>query len=141
MRRASLLAGASVFALGLWAPGCLFHIAIVSLLVLADVGCGTARRGSPFLSETPVTDKVVRSGQIVFFRECNPCHPGGAEGLGPALNDKPLPERALETQVRQGFGEMPAFSPDEITDQELDALIAYLAWLRELEPRIADENP
>jgi mono/diheme cytochrome c family protein len=57
---------------------------------------------------------------------CHACHPGGEAGLGPALNDKPLPGLLVRLQVRTGMGAMPAFSPRELSDGELRDLIAYL---------------
>jgi mono/diheme cytochrome c family protein len=61
---------------------------------------------------------------------CQPCHPGGEAGLGPAINDKPLPGFLIRLQVRSGVGAMPAFSAEEISVDELAALTAYLKALR-----------
>ena len=61
---------------------------------------------------------------------CYTCHPGGAGGLGPALNNKALPASAIRLQVRHGFGVMPAFSEQQISQDQLDALIAFLKALR-----------
>jgi mono/diheme cytochrome c family protein len=96
------------------------------------LGCGTARRDAPFLADATPDAPNVRAGQIAFYQHCHTCHPGGAEGLGPAINDKPLPDFAVKTQVRQGMGEMPAFGTEEIPDEHLDAIVAYLGWLRGL---------
>lgn len=110
--------------------------ALALLCAFFALSCGTARRGAPFVDERPVNDPVVRRGQIVFHRLCSPCHPGGTEGLAPAINNKPLPDIAIETQVRQGFGQMPAFSENDLSDRDLDAVVKYLDWLRDLEPHI-----
>ena len=64
------------------------------------------------------------------MEHCHQCHPGGAGGLGPAINDKPLPKTLIATQVRAGLGAMPAFSAKEISDQDVDAIVAYLKHLR-----------
>lgn len=61
---------------------------------------------------------------------CNPCHPGGEGGLGPALKNKPLPEGAIRLQVRQGLGAMPAFSEEELPDGQLDDIVEYLRAIR-----------
>jgi mono/diheme cytochrome c family protein len=61
------------------------------------------------------------------MRDCNGCHPQGAGGLGPALNDKPVPAAAIKLQVRQGMGAMPAFAESEISAEELDQLVAFLS--------------
>lgn len=107
---------------------------MLAAAALLAAGCGTARRGIPVVEERPITDRQVDRGQIVFFRHCHTCHPGGTEGIGPALNDKPLPESIIATQVRAGLGLMPAFSEEELSNQDLRAVVAYLFWLRELEP-------
>lgn len=66
----------------------------------------------------------------MFMTHCNPCHPGGEAGLGPAINNKPLPGFLIKFQVRRGLGAMPSFSEHHIKDQELNDLIAYIKALR-----------
>jgi mono/diheme cytochrome c family protein len=105
-----------------------------TLAAVALVGCGSARRGAPLTGEHVPPTAEIRLGQRVFDAHCNGCHPGGAAGLGPALNNKPLPGWAIRFQVRHGLGAMPAFPLDVIPPEELDALVAYLVWLRRLDP-------
>jgi mono/diheme cytochrome c family protein len=92
-------------------------------------GC-SARRGEPLYGPLPITSAAVKNGQQVFMRECHQCHPGGEAGLGPAINDKPLPGFLMRFQIRNGFGAMPAFSRDDISPEELDDLVSYLRELR-----------
>lgn len=102
-------------------------------VLLVGSACGTSRRGAPLVGEhRPPTDEIAL-GQRMFDAECSQCHPGGAEGLGPALNNKPLPRWLIRFQVRNGLGDMPAFSSDEISGAELDAITRYLVWLRRLD--------
>jgi mono/diheme cytochrome c family protein len=61
---------------------------------------------------------------------CNQCHPGGDGGLGPSINAKPLPGFLVRLQVRAGLGAMPGFSEQDISEQELNDLVAYLKILR-----------
>lgn len=72
-------------------------------------------------------------GRATFMKFCQPCHPGGEAGLGPSLNDKALPTFLKRFQVRQGIGSMPSFSEEEIPDEELDDIMAYLKALRDHE--------
>lgn len=72
----------------------------------------------------------IANGRQVFMTHCHQCHPGGEAGLGPALNNKLLPAFVIRTQVRQGYGAMPAFCRNEISEAELESLIAYLKALR-----------
>jgi mono/diheme cytochrome c family protein len=76
------------------------------------------------------SDPQVALGQRVFSANCYQCHPGGAAGAGPAINDKPLPENLIKTQVRAGLGAMPGFGKDRIDDEQLDAVVRYLKELR-----------
>lgn len=104
-------------------------LAMLTVLILMT-SCGTARRSAPIMGEREITDPTLRLGKRVFDRECNQCHPGGADGLGPAINNKPLPAFLVRFQVRKGLGVMPSFSDEEISDEELRALSRYVTWLR-----------
>ncbi len=104
----------------------LIPIAVIASIMLS---C-SARRSEPLVGPLPLSSPEIAEGRKVFMMHCHQCHPGGEAGLGPALNNKPLPAFAIRTQVRYGFGAMPAFYPDEITETELDALVRYLKALR-----------
>ncbi|WP_447977226.1 c-type cytochrome [Candidatus Nitrospira bockiana] len=58
--------------------------------------------------------------------KCHQCHPGGEAGLGPAINNKPLPDFLVRLQVRKGFGAMPGFTTEQLTDEELAHVLVYL---------------
>ena len=100
------------------------------VMTIVSASCGTARRGAPLIGERHPTDAKLALGEQVFDRNCSQCHPGGEAGLGPALNDKPLPQFAVRIQVRNGVGAMPRFRSTEISDAELRAVTAYMVWLR-----------
>jgi len=70
-------------------------------------------------------------GERVFASRCSQCHPGGAAGLGPAINDKPLPGFLIAFQVRHGLGAMPRFPRSQLSDRQLDAVVAYLKNLKD----------
>lgn len=97
------------------------------------VGCGSARRGEPIAGALASLSTEERAGREVFMQACYQCHPGGMAGLGPAINDKPLPGWLIKTQVRQGLGAMPSFDESELSETDLDALVAYLAALKNAE--------
>jgi mono/diheme cytochrome c family protein len=82
----------------------------------------------------PLADPKLVAGRQIFMANCYECHPGGSAGLGPSLNDKPLPAFAIRTQVRKGFGAMPAFDEGRIPDPDLDNVVAYLQMLRQHKP-------
>ena len=101
----------------------------VALCILLATGCGSARRAEPLVGPIPLTPQQ-QLGRAVFSQHCYQCHPNGAGGVGPAINDKPLPQTLIRTQVRAGLGNMPGFDEKRITDEELKALSDYLATLR-----------
>lgn len=92
--------------------------------------CGSARRSEPLVGEKVEPNATIALGEQLFDRQCSQCHPGGEGGLGPALNNKPLPRWAIQFQVRNGVGTMPRFSSREISDEQLAAVTSYMVWLR-----------
>ena len=96
------------------------------MVAAAVVGCHSVRRGEPIVGPLSSTDPAVEHGKIVFARKCNSCHPGGEGGLGPGLNDKPLPVFAMKLQVRTGlvgFKVMPSFDQHSIPSEDLNDLM------------------
>lgn len=74
------------------------------------------------------------TGQQVFIRTCNTCHPGGDKGMGPSLSDlntKFPDDGALKKLIRSGKGIMPPQPKSAINDKELDSLIDYLRHLND----------
>jgi hypothetical protein len=100
------------------------------LMVLLAGGCGSVRRGEPITGKLPLHGHRVERGRLVFMQQCHECHPGGEGGLGPGINDKPLPAWLIRTQVRLGIGSMPPFDREQIPPEDLDDLVEYLAELR-----------
>lgn len=92
------------------------------------IACGQARRSEPLMGPLVLGSEQER-GRTAYMKYCHQCHPGGEGGLGPSLNDKPLPTFLKKFQVRQGIGSMPSFSEEEIPDEELDDIMAYLEAL------------
>lgn len=107
-------------------PAGAFALGVLSLALL---GC-SANRSEPIRGALDVSDPKVAHGRIVFMAKCYKCHPGGDAGLGPAINNKPLPGFLVRYQTRHGLGAMPPFDKDEISDGDLDDVTAYLKALR-----------
>ena len=110
------------------------NILLVAGVAAVVAGCGTARRGEPLAGPLPQASPGMARGEAIFERKCGPCHPGGEAGVGPALNDKPLPRFMMKFQVRKGFGAMPSFPEATIGEEDLDLLIDYLVALRRHKP-------
>lgn len=108
-------------------------LATAALTLTVSLSCGSARRSEPLTGEHRFTDPEVILGERVFSDMCQQCHPRGQAGLGFALNNKPMPGWLIRFQVRNGLGAMPALPEEAISDEELDAVVAYLKELRGLE--------
>lgn len=105
----------------------------VALALGFTLACGSARKVPPVASPVELASDRLVKGHHEFIEYCHQCHPHGESGLGPAINDKPLPGFLIRFQVRHGLGAMPAFPEEVISDEELDAIVAYLKALRQNE--------
>lgn len=80
------------------------------------------------------------TGEQIFVRSCNTCHPGGKEGMGPRLDriseDFPT-DATLIAFIRKGKGMMPAQPKDSLNDDEMNNLVGYL---RNLSADLRDAN-
>ncbi|WP_210486229.1 c-type cytochrome [Rufibacter aurantiacus] len=108
-------------------------LAVIPVLVLSS--CGTARRSEPIMGPLALQTQQLENGRVVFMQNCQRCHPLGEAGLGPSLNNIPLPGVALRFRVRSkafflGIGRMPSFKKHEISREQMDELVVYLKALR-----------
>jgi mono/diheme cytochrome c family protein len=110
----------------------LIAFAVELTMALTLFSCGPARRDEPYTQPLSLDDPHVMNGQRIYMTNCNQCHPAGAAGLAPGLNDKPLTVWAMKLQVRHGVGAMPAFKHDKLSDADLADLIRYEKALRTL---------
>jgi mono/diheme cytochrome c family protein len=102
----------------------------VAAAAVALAACGPARRSEPAAGAFKPQNESERRGEALFDRHCSKCHTGGEAGLGPGINDKPFPVPLMKLQTRKGLGAMPGFPEREISEQELDDLMAYIVALR-----------
>jgi quinoprotein glucose dehydrogenase len=82
-------------------------------------------------STAPPTAPQARSGAEAFRSVCQPCHgPDGRGGVGPTL--VPMTREAAEVLaiVREGLGEMPPVSSQELSDQQVAGIVEHLRSLR-----------
>ena len=84
--------------------------------------------------ETTTDETATASGRDVFVADCASCHTfadAGATGaIGPNLDESSLDEAAVETQVRNGGGGMPAFE-GQLSDEEIAVVSGYVVAERQ----------
>jgi mono/diheme cytochrome c family protein len=112
----------------------------VLALALAVLGtsmasCGSPRRGEPIIGPVTIADASIERGRMAYEKHCYKCHTQGEGGMAPAINDKPLPRFLMRFQVRHGLGTMPSFTPERISDAEVEDILNYLMDLRKRGPR------
>jgi mono/diheme cytochrome c family protein len=110
-------------------------------LSLGLAACTNVRRTEPVAAPLQFSDPALARGEKVYAQYCHMCHPNGQGGLGPALNNKPLPAFLMKFQVRHGLGAMPSFKDDKLSSEDLDALTAYIKTLRHNTPPADNTAP
>lgn len=134
---------------GMKSPLVLAISALVTILVGLGLLAGCQAQPSP--TPTPTVEKTFPSpaaggatatgvavegpdpiaGREVFNRLCTACHPGGQQGLGPSLvgvTDRKTTQ-GIVNQIRDGGSIMPAFPAAQITDRQIEDVIAFLKTL------------
>ncbi len=80
------------------------------------------------------------TGEQLFIRSCNTCHPAGKIGMGPSLIEmsEHFPsDEELKKMIRAGKGIMPSQPKTTINDQELNHLVGYL---RQLNTKLKEDD-
>jgi len=109
---------------------------VSSLFAVGVAAAGLLGRGS-WAQDT----QTFAAGRAVYTKWCAPCHDPGVthpgthaltvkyQGVksGVLLEWQDLSVNTVKVLVRHGISVMPQFRKTEISDQELDALAAYLA--------------
>ncbi|MCB9601139.1 MAG: cytochrome c [Sandaracinus sp.] len=75
--------------------------------------------------EGPVTGDSA-AGEPVFANFCAGCHPGGGAGVGPDLHNRTDSPAEIRAIIRHGEDRMPGFGADQISDEDLENVLAYL---------------
>lgn len=107
---------------------------LLPTMLLVTAACSSARRGEPVAGPLPLASEEIVRGRQAYLAFCDKCHPGGEAGLGPALNNKPLPSFLIGFQVRRGMGAMPSFPEKTLPERQLESLTAYMKALRGHKP-------
>jgi mono/diheme cytochrome c family protein len=74
------------------------------------------------------------AGQATFRTNCISCHPslGRAAGIGPNLTNSANAgdPNYIRNNIRNGKNAMPAFAADQVSDSDLENLVAYIISIR-----------
>lgn len=79
------------------------------------------------------TDTKANQGKALYFKKgCDVCHGYVGQGWagGKRLAEPVLPLTAFKTLIRRPVGSMPPYSPEVLTDGELEAIHQFLELLR-----------
>lgn len=105
---------------------------LVALAAGALVGCGggggdatTAGDRDSARYEGAIASDDVAHGQQVVADLCMSCHANGA----PALENLGWEPARMRHQIREGSGRMPALTVDRISDEDMEAALAYLVTI------------
>jgi mono/diheme cytochrome c family protein len=109
------------------------HKGIVGAFFLAfglAIGCGGGGGGSGQTTSGgedayagPIASTDVALGQQRYEARCASCHGGGT---GPELQNIGWDPARLRRQIREGSGQMPAISEARLSNDEMEAVLAYL---------------
>jgi cytochrome c551 len=108
---------------------------VVLVLCVGVTACGGDDDSAATTTEETTTEETTTTteaagGREIFVANCGSCHTlsdAGTSGtVGPSLDGIGLDVAAVETQVRNGGGGMPAFE-GQLTDAEITAVSTYVA--------------
>lgn len=103
--------------------------------VVVAVGCGggsskpeaeESSGGESAEYDGPIASTDVAHGKEVFSSFCDDCHPDGGEDVGPSLIAKPHAPSRIRQQIREGSGKMRPFSEARLSNQDMEAILAWL---------------
>ncbi len=88
---------------------------------------------------TRIQEESFQKGKDTFVTTCGSCHGQQAQGgVGPALGGKDA--TLVQRTVRSGKGIMPAFSPNQISDGDLEDITLFLGNLPS-SPTVSSQTP
>ncbi len=107
----------------------------MSVGILAAMGCGGGSSGGAEESsggessayEGPVASTDVELGKEKFTDFCDDCHPDAQSGEGPSLIEHAHTAARIRQQIREGSDKMRPFSEARLSNENMEAILAYLA--------------
>ena len=93
----------------------------------AEPSGGETTGGGEAQYEGPMASTDAVRGKELFDTNCGDCHPGGESDVGPSLIETPHTPARLRKQIREGSGKMKPFSEKRLPNEDMEAVLAYLA--------------
>ncbi|HEY6567418.1 MAG TPA: c-type cytochrome [Actinomycetota bacterium] len=92
--------------------------------------------GGPAIPHVDTARGDLPTGAALFLNNCSGCH--SAAGIGDSVGGgqiapdlTPVTPTQLGEAIRIGPGLMPVFDTDNLSDQDVDSIGAYLEWIRD----------
>jgi mono/diheme cytochrome c family protein len=105
-------------------------VGVLCSALLASTGLAACDSGGSSPGGPGGGTPIPRTGEMIFARYCNTCHPEGGRGVGPSLITQDYSEPEMRSVVRHGRKQMPGFGVQIISDDDLNALVEYVKGLR-----------
>lgn len=107
-------------------------LVILSLALAACGGSSTSNSASPTATTASMSQGDAAAGQQAYSQSpCTTCHGANAEGnRGPRLAGIPFSFDNFQKIVRNGREEMPSIGTDQVSDQQLKDIYAWLTSLK-----------
>jgi mono/diheme cytochrome c family protein len=117
-----------------------YWLYILALFIMTLFAECSARRVGKDMSTSTSEDPVIKEGRFVFKQQCQRCHPNGEAGVGPPINNLHLPRFLLKVRIRsRAFllwtGRMPSFKKDEVSKEQLKALVTFIKAMEKRDER------
>lgn len=80
--------------------------------------------------EGPVESQDVAAGEQLFTDVCGACH---IDGGAPDLNEEAHSVAMIRQTVREGDGQMPPLDVSRLSDEDLEAILAYMVSVHSAE--------
>jgi cytochrome c5 len=90
---------------------------------------GKTAGGEATQYEGPIASTDSAHGKELFGTFCDDCHPNGESDVGPSLIETPHTPARIRQQIREGSGKMPPFTEKKLSNDDVEALLAYLATI------------
>lgn len=110
-------------------------VALAFVVPMAACGGGAAEGAGEGTTvadqyQGPVQSDDIATGEQLFTDVCGTCHMGGD---GPDLTAETHGVATIRQTVREGDGDMPPLRPDRLSDEDLEAVLAYMVSIQAAE--------